>query len=81
MSIIWICGVSASGKSTIVRNIFNDLGEPYLNRCKSKKFNYNIRCYRRGGVLTVGRKLGHVTSGLDGVMVGIEKFTNFLSAV
>ena len=78
MSIIWICGVSASGKSTIVRNIFNDLGEPYLNRCKSKKFNYNIRCYRRGGVLTVGRKLGHVTSGLDGVMVGIEKFTNFL---
>ena len=53
MSIIWICGVSASGKSTIVRNIFNDLGEPYLNRCKSKKFNYNIFTFQVPSIHTI----------------------------
>tara|TARA_R100001015_G_C4624276_1_gene182385 strand:+ start:857 stop:1426 length:570 start_codon:yes stop_codon:yes gene_type:complete len=76
--IIWLCGVSASGKSTALKNIFEDLGTPYLIRCKSEEHEYNIRCYRKGKILTVGRKIGHVTAGLDGVMFGIEKFKNFL---
>ena len=76
--IIWLCGISATGKSTILKNIFDNIGTPYLHRCKSQEHEYNIRCYRRGRILTVGRKIGHVTSGLDGVMVGIEKFNNFL---
>ena len=76
--IIWLCGISATGKSTILKNVFDNIGTPCLHRCKSQEHEYNIRCYRRGRILTVGRKIGHVTSGLDGVMVGIEKFNNFL---
>ena len=39
---------------------------------------YNIRCYHTKGILTVGRKFGLTSSGLDGVTVGLQKFKKFI---
>ena len=78
MSIIWLAGSSATGKSTVLKNVFNSLGTPKLHRCKSEKYAYNIRCYCIENTLTVGKEIGLTLAGLDGTMIGIEKFNNFL---
>jgi len=72
--IIWITGVSASGKSTVCYKVLDELGIGYKN------INDRIPYHSFGDIITVGRysQAGKTLNGLDGVMVSKDRLQRFI---
>jgi len=72
--LIWITGISASGKSTMYYKVLSRLGVGYKN------INDWIPFYSFNDIATVGRYAhsGKTLNGTDGVMVSKDRFKRFL---
>ena len=72
--IIWITGISASGKSTMYYKVLSRLGVGYKN------MNDCIPFYTFNDIITIGRysQSGKTLNGTDGVMVSKDRFKRFI---
>ena len=83
MSLIWISGVAAVGKSTVAKSIVSKLKDHYgeigVEGDHGYKSNsgYKIPFQTYGNTMIVGRE-GQVLNGTDSVYLGVNKFQKFV---
>ena len=66
--ILWITGLSASGKSYITSGISKRLGVGYKNK------KYGVNFYSYNDIIILGRYIDKkILSGTDSVMIGKDK--------
>tara|TARA_B100000287_G_scaffold306970_1_gene290120 strand:- start:450 stop:1028 length:579 start_codon:yes stop_codon:yes gene_type:complete len=71
--ILWITGLSASGKSYITSGIVKNLGVGYKNN------KHNVPFYSYNDIIVLARNINEkVLRGTDGVMVGKNKLKKFI---